>query len=143
MVEVSREAARLPQDDDRVWKYHPVPVRYRRLLRRWWALPAAEGLIRSSDREKYKILFGPAMRDNTMGWYTPHANTGGHLKTLHDAIPLVTKLTPAEWEKYSAIKGSLINQLPELTRKAVHAIYRALPELRKRDVPTQFNLWST
>lgn len=37
------EAAALPadlQENMRAWAYHPVARRFRRLLRRWWALPA-------------------------------------------------------------------------------------------------------
>ena len=34
------DARGLPQDDDRVWKYHPVARKWRRLMRRWWELSA-------------------------------------------------------------------------------------------------------
>lgn len=145
MAEVAREAQKLPQNDDRLWKYHPLAIRWRRLVRCWWALPAADWQpVTSSDREKYRALFGPAAREIGMGWNTPHANTGGHLARLHTALSIVKGSTLADWQKYTPENGypnSWHTELPELTRKAVHAIYRALPELRKRDVPTQFNLW--
>ena len=42
---IEQAAKCLPQDD-RHWKYHPLALRYRRLVRRWWALPnaAVEGV---------------------------------------------------------------------------------------------------
>jgi hypothetical protein len=83
-----------------------------------------------------------------MGWYSPHVNKGGHLAKLHAAIVIEKRSTLADRQKYTAANGypdSVYETLPELARAAVHAIYRALPELRKRDVPTQFtqgNLWN-
>jgi hypothetical protein len=141
LAECTREAKDLPQDDDRVWKYHPVVVRYRRLVRRWWALPGCQAApVTSTDREKYKGLFAPA-RESTLWCAGPHVNRGGHLARLHAALKVVKGLSPADWEKYSQYPESPCTLLPELTRAAVHAIYRVLPELRKRDIPTHFNLW--
>jgi len=142
MVECAREAKALAQDDDRVWKYHPVVRRYRRLVRQWWALPAADGRVTSSDRDTYKGLFAP-LKESTLWCAGPHVNRGGHLARLHAALQVVKGLSAADWAKYSTYPDSPCTLLPELTRAAVHAIYRVLPELRKRDIPTQFNLWES
>jgi len=138
MLELHQEAARLPQDDDRLWKWHPVARRYRRLVRQWWALPAAEGVVQGIDRETYKGLFAP-LRESTLWCAGPHFNKGGHLAKLQKAVQ--DYHTWREKERLTTWYMQLEDTLPELTRAAVHAIYRVLPELRKRDIPTQFNLW--
>lgn len=106
MVECRQEAATLPQDDDRVWKYHPVVRRYRRLVRQWWALPAAEGRVTSTDRDTYKGLFARPCGKASLWCAGPHVNRGGHLARLHAALKVVKGLSPADWTKYSAFPDS-------------------------------------
>lgn len=40
MEALTWQAKQRDQEDDRNWKYAPEAIRFRRLLRRWWALPA-------------------------------------------------------------------------------------------------------
>lgn len=58
MQECEQAAKDLPQEDDRLWKYHPVARRWRRLMRAWWALAVTGRNMRAPVEEIPRTLRG-------------------------------------------------------------------------------------